>query len=84
MELRTLESWFPGETSSRANRLLDLSEKMKRVLPNGVEIVPVSYHDIECMWLTFKREDELTHIVMEACFDILDGHLDINVYFGKE
>lgn len=78
MELSTLESWFPGETNSRVGQLKKVAAQFK-TLPEGVEIMPISYNDIECMWLRFKLNDRIQSITIESCYDILDGDFNLKV-----
>lgn len=78
MDLAQLEQWMPGETGSRAKLLNSLIERMKPLLPEEAEILPLSYNDIECMWITLSNG---RHITSDGCLDILDGFVKMDVWF---
>lgn len=84
MDLHTLEKCMPGETGNRAVILDNLAKRMAHILPDDVEIIPLSYNDMECMWLSFKYKDRIARITRESCEDVLDGLIDIEVWFKDE
>ena len=67
MNLTQLENIIPGEAISRK----DMLEKMRLVIKEKYDIdtEPVSYHDIECMWLRAKMGSQHHNICDVQIFD---------------
>ena len=71
MNLDQLESIVLGETTSRR----DMLEQMRLIIKENYDIdtEPVSYHDIECMWLRSRiGTDKFAHISVECMLEFGD------------
>ena len=81
MDLAKLDSWFPGEINKRSLYLEWLADEFQRYLPDVYKVMPVSYHDKECMWLTVKLNEHTQTIPCECVREIIDGLTTIDPWF---
>jgi len=67
MNLTQLESIIPGETTSRKDTLKQLRSNIKEKY--NIDTEPVSYHDIECMWLRVRLGNKYLNICSDQIYD---------------
>ncbi len=84
MNLLGLEAIRPGETGSRAFKLGAMSQQLSGILPDGWRVEPLSYNDLECLWLTATNGVDVAKIPLEVCHDMLSGYINLNAYFESE